>query len=85
MFETNICLKEICLMPLVLSRKDEKPNKVHHSFTTQKVFKKVLKKCLENWHGLNLLLAILCIPNLIPFKVCKQRGRQTTRNKHAKG
>ncbi len=51
MLETNICLKEICLMPLVLSQKDEKRNKVHHSLP--KSLQKVLQKCLENWHGLN--------------------------------
>jgi hypothetical protein len=42
MFETNICLKEICLMPLVLSQKDKEQHKVHHSLP--KSLPKVLKK-----------------------------------------
>jgi hypothetical protein len=70
MFETKYLPKRNMFDALVGSFSLKKTrNRIKFIIHYPKVFKKPLKKCLENWHGLNFVLAILCILNLIPFKV----------------
>jgi hypothetical protein len=73
MFETNICLKEICLMPLVLSQKDKEQHKVHHSLP--KSLPKVLQKMLRKLAWFELCLQFYASQILFLTK-CKQEEEE---------